>query len=318
MTKRFWYGINKETNPFGFGCWQIAGKHTYNNRPHGWGNISEAEAIELLCLAMESGIEFFDTAQGYNYGKSEQLLGKAIKITGKDIVLCTKIPLEEEEITTKKIGSEFENRVQLSLSNLGLNYIDILLIHNPPDDIDWKNFNYEILDHLVEKKIIGTYGVSSKGLQGAKNAIQNNVGNTLEWVFNILERRPIQELFPEIEEKKLNFIARSPLSRGLINPRYLKVFPKFDNEDFRINLPAEWMEWTSKSLSAFHLNGCNENEIIKNALFFCLQFKQVNSLILGIKTRQQLDDYLNISQSVHSGFDFNLLHNLPEFYPKWA
>jgi aryl-alcohol dehydrogenase-like predicted oxidoreductase len=231
MDKRFWFGINKKTNPFGFGCCQIAGKHSHNNVPNGWGDIDESKTIDILCYAMENGIDFFDTAQSYNGGKSEELLGNAIKITGKPVILCTKVPLTNEEVINKKIAVEFKKRVELSLNNLQLPYIDILLIHNPPDDIDWKNFNFEILDSLVENKIIGTYGVSSRRLKGARNVIENKVGTTLEWVFNIFERRPIKELFPTFDENRINFIARSPLSRGLINSKYLKTAPVFDNED---------------------------------------------------------------------------------------
>lgn len=318
MKKRFWTGINKETNPLGFGCWQISGTHTQNNLPNGWGDITENQAIDLLCYAMENGIDFFDTAQGYNYGKSEQLLGEAIKESKKDIVICTKVSLTEEEIIDKKIGVNYKKRVVQSLENLKLPYIDILLIHNPPDDINWKEFNYDILDELANEKTIGTYGVSSKGLNGAINVIENNVGSTLEWVFNIFERRPIKDLFPIIERNKMNFIARSPLSRGLINPKYLKNEPFFDSNDFRSTLPQEWIDWAIGSLKIFQNNGISETEIIKKAVLFCLQFNQVNATILGIKSKDQLNEYLSIRNEIDFGFDFSLFENISEFYPKWA
>jgi aryl-alcohol dehydrogenase-like predicted oxidoreductase len=318
VKKRFWHGINKETNPCGFGCWQIAGKHSYEGAPHGWGDITETEAIDLLCYAIENGIDFFDTAQGYNYGQSERLLGKALKISGKEVVVCTKVSLTEDELKKKRIGVGFFNRVEQSLKNLQSSYIDILLIHNPPDDTDWKNLDYEILQKLVERGIIGTFGVSSRSLKGARSAIENRIGTTLEWVFNIFERRPIKVLFPIIEESKLNFIARSPLSRGLLNPKYIYKDAVFDFDDFRTTLPKEWINWTLNSLRIYHKNGVPEKDIINSALNFCLQYQQVNAIILGVKSKEQLDHYFEVSKSIHSNFNHSLLSSLPEFYPQWG
>ena len=318
MKKRLWHGIDKSTNPYGIGCWQIAGNHHHNNIPNGWGNVTEFEAIDLLSEAMENGIDFFDTAQGYNNGKSEKLLGEAIKNTGKEVVVSTKVQLSDHEISKKVIGDEFQKRVEESLNNLNLPMIDILLIHNPPDDLDWKTFDYDLLENLVEKKLIGTFGVSSKGLKGAKNAVENKVGTTLEWVFNLFERRPINHLFPTIEKNKMNFIARSPISRGLINPKYLKASPIFDKDDFRSTLPKDWIDWTIDLLKIYHNNGISESEIVKSAIQFCLQYDQVNSVILGVKSKKQLDDYLKVSNSIVTDYDFKLLQHIPEFYPKWG
>ena len=318
MKRRFWTGLNKESNIFRFGCWQIAGKHIQNGIPNGWGNIEENQAIDLFCHAMENGIDFYDTAQGYNYGKSERLLGQAIKQTMKHVIVCTKVALNEKEISQRKIAEDFKTRVYRSLENLNSASIDILLIHNPPDDLIWKEFNYDILEELIETKIIGTYGVSSRGLKGALNAIENNVGTTLEWVFNIFERRPINDLFPIINAKKINFIARSPLSRGLINPRYINSDPTFDSNDFRSTLQNEWISWVITSLRTYYKNGIPEAELIKNALFFCSYFNEVNATIVGIKTKKQLEQYLDIIKSDESLFNMDKLLNTSEFYPKWA
>jgi len=318
MKKRFWTGLNKESNVFGFGCWQIAGNHSQNGIPNGWGNVDKNQAIDLLCHAMENGINFYDTAQGYNFGQSERLLGEAIKQAKKEVIVCTKVALTEKEISQKKIGENFKTRVSQSLENLNTSYIDIILIHNPPDDLNWKEFNYDILKELIEAKIIGTYGVSSKGLKGAINAIENNVGTTLEWIFNIFERRPIKDLFPIIYAKKLNFIARSPLSRGLINPLYINSNPIFDSNDFRSTLQEEWISWVITSLRTYNNNGISEADLIKNALLFCSYFNEVNATIVGIKTIKQLEHYLEISKSVESLFDMGKLLNTPDFYPKWA
>lgn len=317
MNRRGWIGLDINTNPLGMGCWQISGNYTLDNKPQGWGNVDENLALEILEEAINSGIDFFDTAQGYNFGQSEHLLGTAIKNTGKQVVVCTKIPLTPLEITENKIGSDFCNRVEKSLENLNLSRIDILLIHNPPDDLIWSNFDYRVLDMLVNVGTIGTYGVSSKSISGAKNVIENKVGTTLEWVFNIFERRPIKDLFPLIDTNQFNFIARSPLSRGLINNKYLDQDPAFDSDDFRSTLPMDWVNWTINQVRAYH-NKCGPgNNIVKNAIDFCLHFKEVNALIVGIKTKQQLREYLSFCAFGTSGFNLDSLYDISDCFPNW-
>ena len=317
INQRHWNGLNKKTSTFGFGCWQIAGAHTINNKPHGWGTVDEGEALEILCCAIDNGITFFDTAQGYNFGKSEQLLGEAIRQTGKEVVVCTKIPLLDTEISRMKIENHFYERLEKSLENLKSSHIDILLIHNPPDETNWKAFDLDVLERLKQEGTIGTYGVSAKGIKGAINAIENKVGTTLEWVFNLFERRPIKELFPLVEANKMNFIARSPFSRGLLSSKFFDQDPSFNSDDFRITLSKEWVNWVVSELRTLKSKGIDSKEIMSVALNFIGNHQQVNAFIPGIRSIHQLNAYLKLKNSFNKEFDYNLLDGTPEFYPKW-
>lgn len=319
MKKRYWYGLDIVTNPIGFGCWQISGIHSNNGMPHGWGKVEEKDAINLLVRAIDSGIDFFDTAQGYNNGKSEELLGKAIRQIRKDVVVCTKIVLTESEIKNKILDDNFAQRIETSLKRIGTYRIDILLFHNPPDELDWKTFDFTRLNELQKDGKIGTYGVSSRGLNGALKVLEAEFGTVLEWVFNIFERRPEKELFSLVEQNNFNFIARSPLSRGLINPKYLEKFPAFSDDDFRSTLPKEWIEWVINSLKIFHNNGVANEEIVKQSILYCVQHKEATCAIIGIKTQEQLDSVLKICGSVKNEehFNNNFLEGISECFPKW-
>lgn len=319
MKKRYWYGLNKETNPLGIGCWQIAGAHSINGKPNGWGNIEEKEALNILITAIKSGIDFFDTAQGYNEGRSEELLGKAIKQTSESIVVCTKIVLTDDEVKQQNLSYGFSERVNESLRRLGTDRLDILLIHNPPDNINWKEFNNSTLIELQKEGKIGTFGVSTRGLDAAKNVVEAKFGTVLEWVFNIFERRPVDVLFPLIEQQKFNFIARSPLSRGLINPKYLITKPEFGKDDFRSTLPLDWVEWTLDSLRKLNANGIAPTDIVKIATQYCLQYNAVTSAIIGVRTSRQLDDFLKINSSIENSklLNSDFFEGIPECFPKW-
>ncbi|AWV96914.1 aldo/keto reductase [Arcticibacterium luteifluviistationis] len=319
LKKRLWHDLNRETNPIGFGCWQIAGNHTANGKPNGWGDIDERKAVALLTRAMSSGIDFYDTAQGYNNGNSEMLLGKAMANAKKRPLICSKIALTSDEITNCNLNDDFVLKVEKSLKRLQTEQIDILLLHNPPDSIDWTSFAQSILIALKEQGKIGTFGVSSISINGAKNAAKANFGSTIEWVFNVFERRPVTELFPLLREKKMNFIARSPLSRGLINPKYITSEPKFDENDFRSTLPGDWVKWGISQLRKMNSNGVESKDIISFSLNYYSLFREVTSTIVGIKTMEQLDaisEIMNDSAS-QKYLEESVLANIPECYPKW-
>jgi aryl-alcohol dehydrogenase-like predicted oxidoreductase len=314
--KRYWHGLNRSTEAIGFGCWQIAGNHFVNGDiPNGWGDIDEDEAVEILVKAMKSGIDFFDTAQGYGYGKSEKILGKAIKKSNLSPVVCTKFELTESEIENNRLDEDFFDRIQNSFNNLDLPYIDILLVHSPPDNIDWSTFDYSKMEKLRSDGKIGTYGVSSRSIKGAIKAAESDFGTVIEWVFNALERRPVKELFPLLKNK--NFIARSPLSRGFLNSNWLNAELIFDENDYRSTLPSDWLEWTINSVKKLQSNGIDSSKITEASIEYCLSKEEVTSTIIGIKSMENLNGILELKEKNSINFDESFLNGIDECFPKW-
>ena len=144
MESRYWPSLDRLISPLGFGCWQLGGEYEVNGKPHGWGHIDERDAVRLVQTALDHGIEFFDTAMAYAGGRSEEFLGKAISSSplGHQAVICTKIPLEESEIAAARIDKTFADKLDRSLVRLKRDRVDVLLLHNPPDDLNWKEFNF--------------------------------------------------------------------------------------------------------------------------------------------------------------------------------
>ena len=149
--------------------------------------------------------------------------------------------------------------------------------------------------------------------------VEANFGTVVEWVFNVFERRPMQELFPLIEKNKFNFIARSPLSRGLINPKYINQQVKFNSDDFRSTLQQDWIDWTISSLKKIHHNGIAVDDLIKQSITYCIQHKTVTSAIIGIKTQKQLEDVLKINNSINDNafLEEKFLNDIEKCFPKW-
>ena len=298
MQSKYWHGLERNVNPLGFGCWQLSGDYSVDGKPHGWGHIEEKEAVDLIHLALDEGIQFFDTAAGYGHGRSEEILGLGISTSAgrNNAVICTKIALTENEENGNSLDKNFADRVEMSLGRLRVDCIDVLLLHSPPDTLNWLNFDIGALEELKVKGVIKTYGVSCRSLAGARNAIECNFGTCLEWVFHLLERRPIYEIFPMLSGANMNFIARSPLSRGLFSSQYFERSPEFSSTDFRFNLPADWVNWTINSIRKVESLQQESESLSSIAVKYCLGFEEMSVVIPGIKSTSHLNDFIKASK----------------------
>lgn len=321
IDKRYWHALNQYVNPLGMGCWQISGNHNLRNKPNGWGSFDKNEAINLVEHAIENGIQFFDTANSYGLGKSEEIIGEVIKKktnNNDNIIICSKIELEPEETLRLANNNKFENKVNHTLKRLNRDYLDILLFHNPPDNINLKEFDVTILEKLINQGKIRSYGISHSTINGCVNSLESNFGSCIEWTFNFLERRPIKDLFAELESKKMNFIARSPLIRGLASEKYFNDNPIFDKNEFRSLLPNEWIKWIILQLRSLELSDNQKKTISELAIQYCIEFKEVSAVIPGINSFYKLNQilsYINNKTDIRQFQD--LIQKLPISYPKW-
>jgi aryl-alcohol dehydrogenase-like predicted oxidoreductase len=321
VDKRYWHVLDTLINPLGFGCWQLAGEHDVDGKPHGWGVVAETDAVRLIHKALDNGIRFFDTAAGYGAGKSEEILGKALQQSsfGDAAVVCTKIALTDKEVREAKIGADFPVKVNDGLRRLRRERIDILLLHNPPDNLDWRSFDADVLTALQADGKIGTFGISSRAIKGAVAAVEMRFGSCVEWVFNILERRPITELLPKLQNARMNFIARSPLSRGLLSPSYLTTQPAFKPTDFRSSLPEDWVSWVVDSIRGLDLAEDARPYLSQLALYWCLNH-DVSVVIPGLKTIRQMLEFLapRFSADAFRSFVHSVDVQTERCYPPWA
>lgn len=130
----------------GLGAWQLG-------QNSGWKSMTEIEAIELVHKSLDFGINFFDTAPNYGHGTGEERLGKALKnVDRSKIVINTKFG--HTHTGTLNFSSDYiRESLEGSLKRLQVDYVDSLIIHNPPSEYfdGNKNDHYEILDKLIEE-----------------------------------------------------------------------------------------------------------------------------------------------------------------------
>lgn len=230
-------------------CMGCMGFGDPNNGMH-TGTLPEKESLEIITQGLDSGINFFDTAIGYQNGTSEQYLGKAIRENAirEDIVVANKfLPRSEEEIKNNVSGQEhIHNFVEKSLENLGLDYIDLYIYHM----WDYNTPMYDILEGLNEVidegkvKYIGISNCFAWQLAKA-NALAESEGFakfvSVQGHYNLIFREEEREMIPLCKTDKIATTPYSSLASGRLS-RLPGTESKRLNEDFYAKLKYESTE----------------------------------------------------------------------------
>ncbi len=209
------------------GTWQLGGK---------WGekfNWDTAEAI--LHQAVESGVNFLDTADVYNDGLSEEAIGKFLKKLDGKVYVATKSgrklnPHNAEGYNRKNITGFVED----SLKRLDIETLDLIQLHCPPTEVYFKTEIFEVLDDLKKGGKIRHYGVSVEKVEEALAAIQHPGVASVQIIYNIFRLKPAEIFFKEAYKNNVGIIVRVPLASGLLSGKYNKntLFSEGDHRNF--------------------------------------------------------------------------------------
>ena len=223
-------------------CMGCMGFGDPKNGMHTW-TLPEAESIEIITCGLDNGINFFDTAIGYQNGTSEMYLGKAINenASREDVVIATKfLPRSEDDIKNNVSGQQhIHNMVEKSLSHLNLDYIDLYIYHM----WDYNTPLYDILDGLneiVEDGKVKYIGISNCfAWQLAKaNALAEMEGFTkfvsIQGHYNLIFREEEREMIPLCKTDNIATTPYSALASGRLSR--LSSDSKRLNEDFYAKL----------------------------------------------------------------------------------
>ncbi|MBM0066571.1 aldo/keto reductase [Alkalicoccobacillus gibsonii] len=212
-----------------FGTWAIGGS---------WGQINDRESLKALEIAMENGVNFFDTADVYGNGHSEELLAKATKGREDEIYIATKFCRggdihSPDTYSIDQVRAYCEN----SLKRLGRERLDLYQIHCPPLDILKDGKVFQVLDQLQAEGKIRHYGVSVETVEEGLLCLEHSNVRALQVIFNLFRQKPLEELFPRASEKGVGIIARVPLASGLLTGKFTNehMFEKDDHRHFNRN-----------------------------------------------------------------------------------
>ena len=209
------------------GTWQLGGK---------WGEkFNEKTAESILNKAIETGINFIDTADVYNNGQSEISIGKFLKKISKRIYIATKSGRKLNPHTDRGYNEKnITTFINDSLKRLDVETIDLIQLHCPPTETYSRPEVFEILDNLKKKGKILNYGVSVEKVEEALKAIEYPGVSAIQIIYNMFRLKPAELFFKAASKNNVGIIVRVPLASGLLSGKYDKntVFSKDDHRSF--------------------------------------------------------------------------------------
>ena len=275
------------------GTWQVGGK---------WGSgFSDENAETILNEAIDQGINFIDTADVYENGKSERAVGKVIQSRKEQIYIATKcgrfINPHVSEGYQPKVLREY---VEQSLKNTGLDRIDLIQLHCPPTAVYYRQEIFEEFEKLKEEGKVAYLGVSVEKVEEALKAIEYENVCTVQIIFNMVRHRPMELFFKEAKRRNIGIIARVPLASGLLSGKF-DSDTQFEQEDHRhFNRKGEAFD-QGETFSGIDYNlGLEVADRLKSvfpkeialaniALKWVLMFEEVSCVIPGVSKVAQLN-----------------------------
>ena len=212
MEQRTLGRTGRKVSVVGLGTWQLGAD---------WGEVSESDARAVLEASAEAGVTFYDTADVYGDGRSEQIVGRFVAAHPDDgFTVATKMGRREAQVPDNYVEANFRAWIDRSRTNLGTDRLDLVQLHCPPSEVIGSDATYDVLDTLVEEGLVEAYGVSVETADQALSAIARPHVASVQIILNAFRMKPLDEVLPAAAAAGVGIIARVPLASGLLSGKY--------------------------------------------------------------------------------------------------
>ena len=279
-----------------FGAWAIGGT---------WGDVRDEESLAALHRALDLGVNFFDTADVYGDGRSEQLLARLRKERSEPFYVATKVGRRHDpHIAAGYTRQNLTAYVERSLRNLDVEALDLVQLHSPPTEVYYMPEVFDVLDGLVKDGKLLHYGVSVEKVEEALKAMEYPNVETVQIIFNMFRQRPADLFFGEATRRRVGILARLPLSSGMLTGKMTPT-SEFESDDHRHgNRQGEWFDRGETFSGLDYETGLQAVDELRTlvpagmtltqmALRWILMFPAVTCAIPGAKRPSQVEE--NIS-----------------------
>jgi aryl-alcohol dehydrogenase-like predicted oxidoreductase len=276
-----------------FGTWAMGAE---------WGAVNDQESLAALHCALDSGVNFFDTADVYGDGRSERLLAQVRSERSDPFYVATKAGRRlNPHVAGGYNRDNLTAFVERSLQNLRTDTLDLLQLHCPPTEVYYMPEVFEVLDELKNAGKLRHYGVSVEKVEEALKAIEYPGVETVQIIFNIFRQRPTDLFFSEARRKRVGILARLPLSSGMLSGKLSPTSSFAANDHRAFNRHGESFD-RGETFSGLDYNiGLQAVEALRRhvppgmtmatmALRWILMFPEVTCAIPGAKRPEQVQE----------------------------
>jgi aryl-alcohol dehydrogenase-like predicted oxidoreductase len=281
-----------EVSVLGFGAWGIGGSE--------WIGADDSESLLALRRAIELGVTFIDTANAYGDGRSERLVGEAVRRGASGVHVATKVPPMNDAYPASAANDVSEvfparwiiERTEASLRNLGVETIDLQQLHVWTDEWTEQGDWLEAIERLKAEGKIRFFGVSLNVHQpwNGIRLVESGQIDTVQVIYNVFDQSPEDTLFGAVEKANVGVIARVPLDEGalagIVRPG--AVFPPDDFRNAYFAGGRKDVVWRRVQAIASDL-GVPVEEIASTALRFCVTHPVVSTAIPGMRSARNVD-----------------------------
>jgi len=275
-----------ELSTIGLGTNYVGGHNLY-------ANVDEEQGVRLVERAVELGITHLDTADAYGFGRSEELVGKAIEGNRDSVVLASKggILFGEHGTGANNAPHYLRAALERSLKRLNTDYIDLYYIHRY-DDVTPVEDSIGAMMEFKREGLIRAVGVSNFALPQLQAATAVGQIDALQSRYNLLQRETETEVLPFCEQHNISFIPWGGLAYGLLGGRYTRDF-KLDENDWRHRTGAFDTDTYAANLEVVDklkaLAAANDTKPGDLAIQWLLSRPGVSSVIAGAKSAEQVE-----------------------------
>jgi aryl-alcohol dehydrogenase-like predicted oxidoreductase len=284
-------GTDLVVSTLGFGGFAIGGNTSGNS----YGPTDDATSIAAIHAALDLGCNFFDTADVYGFGKSEEIIGLALKHAKRtnDVVIASKVGgnFRSGRTVMDFSRAHLVSAVEDSLRRLRREYLDLYQLHNPSLELIRSGEMFDAMDDLRISGKIRYYGVSIHTATEGEACLANGRPQTLQVPYNLFSlldpEHSVEEIFETAVQKRVGLIAREPLAAGFLSGRHtLKT--KYGFGDNRALWPVARRRLYIALANTLRRLERPKVTLAQAALRFVLDEPAISTTIVGMKTPQQV------------------------------
>lgn len=294
MQYRSFGSADLKVSEVGFGAWGIGGPAMAGDIPIGWGDVDDHTSVKALKKAFDLGINFYDTADFYGLGHSEELIGQVFG-NRQDVVIASKVGhrLADDQSIFVDYSKEYIIKAcEDSLLRLKRDSIDYYQLHTAKRADLEKGECLEALEQLQQEGKIRYWGLSLNTFAPEPEAeymLEQHLGHGFQLVFNVINQQALS-VFEKAQQSGKGIIVRMPLQFGLLTGKFDKStrFAANDHRHFRLTpeILVSSLDALEEVWPLCEKYGLSKTEL---SMSFILSFAEVSTVIPGIKTPEQAE-----------------------------